>query len=97
MFKTCSFTMFLLQKYLFYIIPTFAQKRFFNALANDFLLKLFFSSIFKINIVIFQVAPYGFEPKDKDLLKYIMVTKIGSGPKCIDNHLLNSDGTIISK
>lgn len=46
--------------------------------------------------VIFQVKPYGFKSKDKNLLKYIMVTKLGSGPKCINNHLLNSDGTLKS-
>ncbi|XP_029347260.1 diphosphomevalonate decarboxylase-like isoform X1 [Acyrthosiphon pisum] len=44
-----------------------------------------------------NVKPYGFKSKDKDLLKYIMVTKLGNGPKCVDDHLLNSDGTLKSK
>jgi len=46
---------------------------------------------------LFQIKPYGFKSKEKDLLKYIMVTKLGSGPKCVDDHLLNSDGTLKSK
>ncbi|VVC45332.1 GHMP kinase N-terminal domain,Diphosphomevalonate decarboxylase,Ribosomal protein [Cinara cedri] len=39
----------------------------------------------------------GFEPKDKNLLKYIIVTKLGSGPRYSDNHLLNNNGTLKSK
>lgn len=41
--------------------------------------------------------PYGLESKDKNLLKYIMVTKLGSGPRCVTDHLLNNDGTLKSK
>ncbi|XP_060875600.1 diphosphomevalonate decarboxylase-like isoform X2 [Metopolophium dirhodum] len=43
-----------------------------------------------------KIKPYGFKPNDKDLLKYIMVTKLGSGPKCVNDHLLNNDGTLKS-
>lgn len=43
------------------------------------------------------MQPYKFEAKEKDLLKYIMITKLGSGPRCIDDHLLNNDGTLKSK
>lgn len=42
----------------------------------------------------YKVKPYGFKPKDKDLLKYIMITKLGSGPRCVNDHLLNDDGTL---
>ncbi|XP_050526715.1 diphosphomevalonate decarboxylase [Daktulosphaira vitifoliae] len=35
---------------------------------------------------------FNFTPKEKGLLKYIMVTKLGNGPKCINSHLLNQDG-----
>lgn len=31
------------------------------------------------------IKPYGFKSKDKNCLKYIMVTKLGSGPKCVSN------------
>lgn len=35
-----------------------------------------------------------FQSKDKNLLKYIIVTKLGSGPRCVNDHLLNNDGTL---
>lgn len=57
--------------------------------------------IFIIKIVLlkfnFQNHPCRFESKHKDLLKYIMITKLGSGPRCIDKHLINNDGTLKSK
>jgi len=49
------------------------------------------------NYIFFQIKPYGFESKGKNLLKYIIVTKLGSGPKCVDDHLLNCDGTLKPK
>ncbi|XP_050423851.1 diphosphomevalonate decarboxylase isoform X2 [Adelges cooleyi] len=36
--------------------------------------------------------PFGLTQNEKGLLKYIMVTKLGDGPKCDDNHLLDIDG-----
>jgi len=57
----------------------------------------FMLQLFKYIYFMFQVKPYGFKPKNKDLLKYIMVTKLGSGPRCVDDHLLNSDGTLKPK
>jgi len=53
--------------------------------------------LFNYIYFLFQIKPHRFKSKDKDLLKYIMVTKLGCGPKCVDDHLLNNDGTLKSK
>lgn len=45
--------------------------------------------------IYFQIKqPHRFKSKEKNCLKYIMVTKLGSGPRCTDDHLLNNDGTL---
>lgn len=67
----------------------------------DMVSKLMVNDIIWLYVLIvffaFQTRPYGFESKDKNLLKYIMVTKLGSGPKRVADHLLNNDGTLKSK